>query len=273
MGRRFASGDFLEKGLLTMTELFGLSDAGPCVIRGAAIVSAAPRLAHLAIKMGFDTVWAELEHGHIGYDTAELLCRAAESGGGFGTLRISGVKREFVLRALEVGARIVIAPMVSTVAQARELVCHGKFPPVGSRGYNSRSPGMHYGLGSPTDLMVQVNAETHLIAQIETQEAVSNLDGILDVEGLSGILIGPADLSVDMGMPLQFTDPKVIDTVTTCIGKARRAGKVGGIMAGPGPLLDAVIDAGANLIYYAGDIMDLAVRWRELLELTESRVR
>ena len=256
-----------------MTDLFSDPEGRPRVMRGAAIVSAAPRLADLAIRVGFDTAWVELEHGHIGYDTAELLCRAAECGGGFGTLRIGGVKREFILRALEVGARIVVVPMVNTVEQARDLVRHGKFPPIGARGYNSRSPGMHYGLGSPMQLMVQANAETHLIAQIETQEAVSNLDGILAVDGLSGILIGPADLSVDMGMPLAFTDPKVIDTVTGCIRKARGAGKVGGIMAGPGPLLDAVIEAGANLIYYAGDIMDLAPRWRELLELTESRIR
>lgn len=255
-----------------MSDIFSNSEGQGRVIRGAAIVSAAPRLAHLAVRVGFDTVWVELEHGHIGYDTAELLCRAAESAGGFGTLRIAGVQREFVLRALEVGARIVVAPMVSTVEQARELVRHGKFPPIGARGYNSRSPGMDYGLGTPTELMARANAGTHLVAQIETQQAVANLDGILGEEGVSGILIGPADLSVDMQMPLQFTNPKLIDAVTGCIRKARAAGKVAGIMVAPGPLLDAVIEAGANLIYCAGDIMDLAPRWRELLDLTKSRI-
>ena len=235
------------------------------VVRGAYVVSGAPRLADLAARVGFDIVWVEMEHGQVSYETAEAICTAAQAAGAAAAIRVSSVQRQYVLRALEVGADVVVAPMVSTVEDATELVRHGKFPPVGNRGYNTRSRGMNYGLGAPRELMDEANRNTHLIAQVETTEAVQNLDGILGVEGLSGILIGPGDLSNAMGCGGQLTNPELVKTVTRYISTARQAGKHAGILVAPSPLLEAAVDAGADLVFYAGDVMDLGRCWPDVL--------
>ena len=243
------------------------------VVRGAYIVSGAPRLADLAARVGFDIVWVEMEHGQVSYETAEAICTAAQCVGSAAAIRVSSVQRQYVLRALEVGADVIVAPMVNTVEDAKELVRHGKFPPVGNRGYNTRSRGMNYGLGTPRELMDKANRDTHLIAQVETTEAVRNLDGVLGVEGLSGILIGPGDLSNAMGCGGDLTNAELVESVTRCIRTARQAGKHAGILAAPGPLLEAAVAAGADLVFYAGDVMDLGRYWPDVLAKVDPKAK
>jgi 4-hydroxy-2-oxoheptanedioate aldolase len=251
-----------------------LDDQGrPRVVRGTSIVSGAARLAELAGLVGFDTVWIELEHGPLDYERAEALCMAAHAGGSTATLRISSVQRQHVLRALEVGADIVVAPMVNTEADARQLVRHGKSPPQGQRGYNTRSRGMNYGLYNQLETMAKANSSTHLIAQIETIEAVGNVDAILAVEGLSGILIGPGDLSTTMDCTSDMTNAKLIEAVVGCITKARAAGRHAGIMVGPGAMRDAALDAGVDLIFIGGDIADLVLAWPKALATVDAKPR
>jgi 2-keto-3-deoxy-L-rhamnonate aldolase RhmA len=238
----------------------------PRILRGVTIYSGAPRLAELAARIGFETVWIEMEHGPTDFALAEQICMATEAAGGIPTLRICDGQRTHVLRALEIGAQIVVVPMVHSAEQARQLVEFGKFPPLGARGYNVRSRGVHYGLGEKDGIFAQANASTHLFAQIETTQAVQNLDAIAAVEGLSGIFIGPGDLSSSIGVTGKLDDPKVINIVTNCIRRARAAGKHAGILVPPGKLLDAAIDAGCNLVFYGGDVADLASVWPRLLK-------
>jgi len=242
------------------------------ILRGAAIYSGAPRLAELAGKIGFDTVWIEMEHGPTEYALAEHMCMAAEAAGAIPTLRVSDGQRHHVLRALEVGARIVVVPMVQTADQARQIVEYGKFPPIGARGYNMRSRGVNYGLGDKETIFAEANARTHLFAQIESMEAVHNLDAICAVPGLSGIFIGPGDLSVSIGVTGDLNGDRMIATVTDCVRRARSAGKHAGILVPPGRMLDAAIDAGCDLVFYCGDASDLCVAWKRLLALVPATV-
>lgn len=251
-----------------------LDDQGrPRNVRGTAIVTGSPRLAELAALVGFETVWIEMEHGQISYDQAEAMCVAAQGAGSTATIRISSIQRQHVLRALEVGADIILSPMVNTAADAREFVRNGKFVPLGQRGYNTRTRGMNYGLTPQLEMMALANANTHLIAQIETVEAVGNLAEILAVDGLSGILVGPGDLSTTMGCTADLSNSKLIDTVVGCISAARKAGKHAGIMVGTGPLLKATLDAGADLIFSGGDVADLGQAWPKLLANLASNSR
>jgi len=240
-------------------------DGGPRVLFGTAVLSCAPQIAELAGRVGFDTVWLEVEHGGASYAQIEQLCMAVESGGAIPTVRLPNHHREHVTRALEVGARIVVVPMVNEVETAREIVRWGKFPPQGERGFNSRSRGVGYGLQPPVEAFEQANRRTHLFAQIETVGACRNIEGICCVDGLAGIFVGPGDLSVSLGKMAQFGDPDLAASVTKVIRTARAAGKHAGILTSPGPLLDAAIEAGADLVFCAGDINDLARAWRDTI--------
>jgi 2-keto-3-deoxy-L-rhamnonate aldolase RhmA len=246
-------------------DIFQSGGGGNRILRGASIYSGSPRLAELAGKVGFDTVWIEMEHGPTDFLLAEHICMAAESAGALPTLRVSDGQRLNVLRALEVGARIVVVPMVQTADQARQIVEYGKFPPIGARGYNMRSRGVNYGLGEKQAIFADANARTHLFAQIETKQAVQNLDAICAVQGLSGIFIGPGDLSVSLGLAGEMEGDRMIETVADCIRRARAARKHAGILVPPGRMLDAAIEAGCDLVFYCGDVSDLSVVWKRLL--------
>ncbi len=235
-----------------------------------AVYSGATKLAEMAARIGFETVWIEMEHGPLDFNHVEMLCMAVEAGGGIPTVRVPDGQRHHVLRALEVGARIVVVPMVNSVEQAARIVEYGKFPPLGARGYNVRSRGVDYGLGDRETLFKSANARSHLFAQIETMEAVERIGDICAVAGLSGIFIGPGDLSVSLGRTGELGNRHVIDVVCDCIRKARSAGKHAGILVPPGPMLDAAVDAGCDLLFHGGDVTELATAWRKLLATVNS---
>jgi 2-keto-3-deoxy-L-rhamnonate aldolase RhmA len=248
-------------------EIFEDASGQPRLLRGICVYSGSTRLAELAARVGFETIWIEMEHGPADFGEVEALCMAIETGGGIAAVRVPDGQRHHVLRALEVGARIVIVPMVNTPEQAQQMVQFGKFPPLGARGYNVRSRGVNYGLTNDRQLLfAQANQRTYLFAQIETMQAVQNLDQICEVEGLSGIFIGPGDLSVSLGITGKLDGEQMIQIVSDCVRRARAAGKHVGILVPPGALLDAVVEAGCDLLYYGGDVTELCVAWTKLIE-------
>lgn len=241
------------------------SNGTPRVLRGVCVYSNATRLAELAALIGFEAVWIEMEHGPADFTLVESLCVSIEAGGAVPTVRVPDGQRHHVLRALEVGARIVVVPMVNTAEEARSIVNFGKFPTLGSRGFNTRSRGIGFGLSNGPQTFEDANARTHLFAQIETLEAVQNIEAICAVEGLSGIFIGPGDLSFSAGCPGEINGAKIMDLVAHCVRTARRFGKHAGILVTPGPTLNAAMDSGADLVFAGGDITELLWAWPRLL--------
>ena len=233
---------------------------------GVSLYSGAPRVAELACRIGFDTVWIEMEHGPTDFAQAEAICYATMANGGLPIIRLPDASRNQVLKALEVGARILVVPMVNDASTAKKIVENAMFPPLGSRGMNSITPGTEFGLKGPQAILEQTNDRIHLFAQIETQKAVQNLDDICNVEGLAGVFIGPLDLSVDLGIPGEFENPLLIETVSDVITRACEAGKRAGILVAPGKLLDAAIDAGAQLLISGSDVGNLKVVWSDLYQ-------
>ena len=234
-----------------MDDLFLDASGQPRRVRGVTVNSGSPVLVRLAAQIGWEAIWIEMEHGPSGFERVEALPDG---------------ERHHVLRALESGARIVVVPMVDDAAHARRVVEYGMYAPVGARGFNTRTPGMGFGLTDPVQAMARANEGTHLFTQIETVQAVENVDEILAVEGLSGIFLGPGDLSVNLGVTGQMTDPRLRAMVLSCIEKAKSAGRHCGIFTLPGPLLEAAMEAGCDLVVCGGDVMDLARAWTRLLE-------
>jgi 2-keto-3-deoxy-L-rhamnonate aldolase RhmA len=246
-------------------ELFCTVDGRPRILRGVAIYSNAPSIAELAARTGFEIVWIDLEHGSAGFSRVERLCHAVEAGGGSAAVRVPDTQRCHILRALEAGARIVVVPMVNDAGLACAVVRHGKFPPLGERGFNLRSRGVEYGKGGARAAFERANATTHLFVQIETMIAVEQLDSICAVKGISGILVGPGDLSVSLGCTGEFDDDRLVQVVARCIRQARDAGLHAGILAPQGRLLREALGAGCDLCICGGDLPDLHVAWRQLL--------
>lgn len=114
-------------------------------------------------------------------------------------------------QALDAGADGVIVPMVNTVDDARRAVAAGKYPPEGTRSWGPRrAQRLH---GGPVVYAREANGNALVITQVETAEAVENIEDILSVPGLAGVAIGPADLAISMGFMHDRENPEVLKTM------------------------------------------------------------
>lgn len=130
---------------------------------------------------------------------------------------------------LEVGVQNLLIPMVNTAAQAAELVRAVRYPPLGVRGMGS-GLGRSSRWGRLTDYVSAAADNICLVVQIETVQALENLDEIAATEGVDGVLFGPADLAADMGYAGQRSHPEVTRAIQHGIATAKSAGTPSGIM-------------------------------------------
>lgn len=171
-------------------------------------------VAEIMGQAGYDWVAVDLEHGSFSKHQLPDVFRALELGNTLPLARVAQGEPKDCKAALDAGAAGIIVPMIETAQQLSDVreVC--SWPPAGNRGVGfSRA-----NLFGKNFLSYSVEAQSpFLVAMIENERAVSNLDSILSVEGLDAILIGPYDLSASMGITAQFDHPKFLHTITSIL--------------------------------------------------------
>lgn len=162
-----------------------------------------------------------------------------------------------IKQVLDVGAQNLIVPMVSSADEARAAVSSVLYPPRGQRGVGSALA--RSGRWGRVDGYVQ-NAAEHvsLIVQIESAEAVQNATEIAEVDGVDGVLIGPADLAASMGLPGQQTHPDVVAAVLRTFEAVTAADKKVGVNAFDPKMADSYLAAGADFLIASADVTLLA---------------
>jgi 4-hydroxy-2-oxoheptanedioate aldolase len=104
--------------------------------------------------------------------------------------------------ALDSGAQGIVVPMVNTAEEARKVVRFARFPPLGDRGVGGFLP--HIGFAATrAEYVANANSQILVAIQIETKQAVDNIDAILQVEGIDVVFVGPSDLHMSLGLPLK----------------------------------------------------------------------
>lgn len=152
-----------------------------------------------------------------------------------------------IKQILDLGVQTILAPMVDTAEQAGEVVAATRYPPEGIRGVGSPLARASQ-FNRTKDYLETANEQVCVLIQIETVTGVENLDAILEVDGVDGIFIGPADLSASMG---HLGDPghdDVQKVIESCIAKIVRAGKAPGILIGDKQLASRYIELGAMFV-------------------------
>ena len=242
------------------------------MLLGCGCDSVSPASGELAAMIGFDVVWGDLEHGPAVWRDAQVFCQAVKAGGALSALRIASAQRTDVLHALDVGADIVVVPMVESVQTAQQVVEYGKYAPLGKRGYAGSLRGIRYGI--PADkqqLIADANRETHLFVQIETVAALQQCAGISSVKGLTGALVGPSDLSFSLGKPLDF-GPGFLAHYAGAIRTIREQNQIAATVATHPDLVTPALDAGVQLIVCSGEYAALRSEWSKTIAALRSRV-
>ena len=171
---------------------------------------------------GLDYVVIDTEHGPFEAESVgEFVC-AAEKRNLTPLARVKEISRAAILKILDVGAKGLIIPQVKTVEDVKKIVSFGKYPPIGERGVaGQRANGFGYDMGGSLENWFKTaNSETLLIPQCETIECLNDIENITAVEGISGIFIGPYDLSTAMKIPGDFADPEFIKAIQKIIRAA-----------------------------------------------------
>lgn len=112
-----------------------------------------------------------------------------------------------VKRLLDLGAPGILFPMIQTVEEAKRAVAATRYPPYGARGVSGTTRATKF--GRVTDYTAGIEDETTVLLQLETRAAVEQAEAITDVEGVSGIFFGPADIAADIGKLGKPMDPDV----------------------------------------------------------------
>jgi 4-hydroxy-2-oxoheptanedioate aldolase len=204
-----------------------------------------------AAAAGPDAVVVDLQHGRDTIQDLLHLVAAIETTPAMTFVRASWNDPPELMRALDLGARGVICPMVGSGAEADAFVRACRYPPAGTRSY---AP-IHAGFGTGRQQTEAAEAAILLFAMIETAEGLAAVDEIASTPGLDGLYVGPADLSLATGLEsfADLTDPELLKLLDSIVEAAERHGIVPGIHA-PAPARAAEMAArGFRFISCAAD--------------------
>jgi 4-hydroxy-2-oxoheptanedioate aldolase len=169
-----------------------------------------PKLVELVAYLGgYDGIWLDQEHAGLSIAQIEDACRAARAVGLDTFVRLPATDYATVMRVLEAGAGGVMASMVRSVREARDLIRWAKFHPRGERGVNGTGVDGRFGLMKSLDYFAYANENVLLSVQMEHIDAVNVVEEIAALEDLDFLFVGPADLSQSLGIPCQWEHPEL----------------------------------------------------------------
>ena len=200
-----------------------------------------------------DFIWIDMEHAPLSIETVQAHVMATKGSDTTPLVRVSWNDPVIIKPVLDIGAAGVIVPLIRTAEDARRAVAACRYPPEGIRGDGPRRPS-NYSRQGGTAFCRSANESVIVIVQIEHIDAVNNLDEILSVPGLTGIVVGPNDLSGSMGQMGEPRHPSVIQAIETVIAKARQSKVFVGIAVGDDPeLLMEWLDKGMQWVLMGCD--------------------
>jgi 4-hydroxy-2-oxoheptanedioate aldolase len=232
---------------------------------GVWLANPSPIAAEMVARVGYDYVCIDNQHGVNDYQGTVAMAQAILLGGGTPIARVPWNEPGIIGKMLDGGVEGIIVPMVNSAAEAAAVVRYGRYAPAGARSFGPVVAGMrrpnHYEWAADG---------IALIPMIETVEAIANLDEILAVPGIDAIYVGPADLSITLGLKPGNNDgeAKFDDALATIVAGCRKAGVVPGIHA-TAALIERRLEQGFRMITVTSDM--LAMRSSLVADLATAR--
>lgn len=229
-----------------------------------------PAFVEAAGYAGMNFVILDMEHGPVDIENMQNNIRAAQLAGVFPIVRVSGP--EYISKALDIGAAGIQVPQISTMEEAQNVIKEAKFYPGGERGICRFVRAAHYSTMAREQYFAEAD-KALVILQVEGQEAIENLDTIMDVEGIDILFIGPYDLSQSLGVPGQTTHPKVIRQMQKIVRAAKERGILVGTFTDNDETLRMWNDAGVQYLSYSVDVgifADACTRVKKELQMLQA---
>ena len=208
--------------------------------------------AEFMARAGWDSVTVDLQHGVQDYMSMVQCFQAMQAHPVVPMVRVPWNEPGILGKVMDAGAVGVICPMISTVEQCRSFVDACRYPPDGLRSNGPIRAGIY---GAGTAYQKTANVETLRIAMVETREAMTNLEGILDVPGLDAVYIGPSDLGFSHGLPpiLDREEPEILRMYDRIIEQVGKRGLYAGVHCMSASYAKRAIGMGFKLVTINND--------------------
>lgn len=222
---------------------------------GVTVTIGHPDITEILGEIGFDYINIDMQHAPLDIQTVQNLMQSMSYSQTTPIIRVPQNDYAMINSALDVGAHGIIIPLVNTKEDLLKALKYALYPPKGIRSYGPRRAILR-----DPEYVANANKEILVIPQIETREALENLEEILSVEGVKALFVGPNDLSMSLGVYAQWRHPTFEKALNTIIETAEKNGVKPGILAPIGEL-EELIDRGFKLITVGKDttfLMDAA---------------
>lgn len=228
---------------------------------------ASPKLVEIAGLSGkFHAIWIDQEHCGVHQSDLELMLIACRAAGVDAFARVPLTDYATIMRPMEAGCCGVMVAQVRTLEEVKTAAAWAKYPPAGIRGVFGGNYESRYGTVDLATHIATANRERWLAIQIETAEAAEIVDQIAAVEGVDHLFVGPADLSVTLGVPGQFLHPKCIAALERTAAAAKRHGKTWGTLSRDVEHARKCRSLGCQLFSIFGDLDCYAAGLRAIAE-------
>lgn len=207
----------------------------------------------LCAQIGFD--WLLIDGEHAPNDVISIMgqLQSMQAYDSHIVVRAPSDDRVLLKQYLDVGVQSLLIPMVETAEQAKQIVRSVQYPPTGVRGVGAAlARASNFNL--TPDYLTTANDEICLLLQVESMSGIEALDEILNVEGVDGIFIGPADLAADMGFVGKPNEPKVQEVIIEALNKINQSNKASGILTSDPSLLKNYKQIGINFLAVGSDV-------------------
>jgi 2-dehydro-3-deoxyglucarate aldolase/4-hydroxy-2-oxoheptanedioate aldolase len=213
-----------------------------------------PGIAAILEQTGAEFAVYDMEHSSFGIETIRQIMSYNRGLSIVPVVRVPELQYHFMARALDAGAKGIMVPMVESAEQAQRIVQACKYAPDGNRGTTSNIAHDDFNGGNLEEALRSANKETLLIAQIETEAGVNEIEHIIGTDGIDIAWVGHNDLSVSMGIPGQVNHPRVIEAMEHVAEACLKHGKIAGRLVPDIQTGKLWLEKGYRCLAYSNDI-------------------
>ena len=214
-------------------------------------------------KMGWDSITIDMQHGQNDYQSSIAMLQGLSRSESLPMVRVPWSEPGIIMKMLDLGVMGIIAPMINTKEDCEKFVSYCYYPPNGQRSFGPMRAQLVHG----SNYFNRANENIVSFAMIETKQAVENLDEILSVPNLTGVYIGPADMSSSYGLQPKFDvkeDP-VFSNIKLIAKKAKEHGKIAGIHNGSTDYAKEMIKIGYKFVTILSDFRVMSSNAQEIV--------
>jgi len=217
-------------------------------------------------RIGFDWLCVDMQHGLLDYGDLRHMLPAISGSDTTPIVRVSGNDPREIMKALDAGAYGVIVPLVNTREEAAAAISACRYPPLGRRGAAFGFAQCDYQGGDIGQKIRNYHDRTLVVAQIETERGLAEVEEIAAVDGIDVLWVGHFDLSNFMGIPAQFDNPTFLQAMQRVADVAKQHGKAAGFMATDPAWVDRVKAMGYTMLAVGTDVSLLAEATKRLVD-------